>query len=807
MGAQDQIITKVDEAGLMAKLTLREWLSRMGKNGRFMEHVRAVKCLPATQGSFADFPDWVDPRLRQVLETRGIRRLYRHQAEAIDRVRQGRDVVLVTPTASGKTLCYNLPVLQRILAEPDTRALYLFPTKALAQDQMHEIHSLIGDLDADIKTYTYDGDTPSDARRSIRKQGHVVVTNPDMLHTGILPHHTKWQKLFTNLRYVVIDELHVYRGVFGSHLTNVMRRLVRVCRFYGAEPVFICCSATVANPKEHAERLLERPMELIAESGAPAAAKTFMLYNPPIVNRELGIRQSALTPARKLATDLISNTIQTIIFTTSRLNVEVLTKYLKDQFARGKPRDDQYVTGYRGGYLPHLRRRIEAGLRNRDVMGVVSTNALELGIDIGDLEACILVGYPGSIASTWQQAGRAGRRMGQSFAILIARSGPMDQFLVEHPDYFFSRSPEHCRVNPDNLLILLHHLKSAAFELPFEKGERFGSENTEALLDYLEEKGVLHRVADRWHWAAESYPADEISLRSVNPENVVVVDTTQTGQHRVIAEVDWDGAFTTVHADAIYMIESQQYHVDQLDLERKKAYVRKVDVDYYTDAMTYTHVRVIDGFDQKRHRDTIVEHGEVQVVRKVVGYKKIKFYTLENLGFGDVNLPEKDMHTTSYWCTIPKDILMQLPYSRAEIIDGLAGLGYSLHHLAAMLLMADLHDLDRAIGDKSGEWFVRHGFNARTITASASGTTDPSAVQAPTMVDAFDPTLFIFDAYPGGIGFSELLYQEHDRLLSSAQQLIGHCSCTHGCPSCVGPTLDVGMRAKETALAILASIL
>ena len=798
---------KVDEAGLMAKLTLREWLSRMGKNGRFMEHVRAVKCLPATQGSFADFPDWVDPRLRQVLETRGIRQLYRHQAEAIDRVSQGRDVVLVTPTASGKTLCYNLPVLQRILAEPDTRALYLFPTKALAQDQMHEIHSLIGDLDADIKTYTYDGDTPNDARRSIRKQGHVVVTNPDMLHTGILPHHTKWQKLFTNLRYVVIDELHVYRGVFGSHLTNVMRRLVRVCRFYGAEPVFICCSATVANPKEHAERLLERPMELIAESGAPAAAKTFMLYNPPIVNRELGIRQSALTPARKLATDLISNTIQTIIFTTSRLNVEVLTKYLKDQFARGKPRDDQYVTGYRGGYLPHLRRRIEAGLRNRDVMVVVSTNALELGIDIGDMEACIMVGYPGSIASTWQQAGRAGRRMGQSFAILIARSGPMDQFLVEHPDYFFSRSPEHCRVNPDNLLILLHHLKSAAFELPFEKGERFGSENTEALLDYLEEKGVLHRVADRWHWAAESYPADEISLRSVNPENVVVVDTTQTGQHRVIAEVDWDGAFTTVHADAIYMIESQQYHVDQLDLARKKAYVRKVDVDYYTDAMTYTHVRVIDGFDQKRRRDTIVEHGEVQVVRKVVGYKKIKFYTLENLGFGDVNLPEKDMHTTSYWCTIPKDILMQLPYSRAEIIDGLAGLGYSLHHLAAMLLMADLHDLDRAIGDKSGEWFVRHGFNARTITASASGTTDPSAVQAPPMVDAFDPTLFIFDAYPGGIGFSELLYQEHDRLLSSAQQLIGHCSCTHGCPSCVGPTLDVGMRAKETALAILASIL
>jgi DEAD/DEAH box helicase domain-containing protein len=591
----------------MAKLTLREWLARMEGNGRFRENVRAVKHLPAAQGRFADYPDWVHPRLHQALEKRGIRRLYSHQAEAIEQVRRGRDVVLITPTASGKTLCYNLPVLQQILLEPDTRALYLFPTKALAQDQMHEIHGLIGELGADIKTFTYDGDTPDDARQAIRKQGHVVVTNPDMLHAGILPHHTKWQKLFINLKYVVIDELHVYRGVFGSHLTNVIRRLVRVCRFYGAEPVFICCSATVANPLEHASRLLERPMELIAASGAPAAAKTFMLYNPPIVNRELGIRQSALTPARKLAADLIANAIQTIIFTTSRLNVEILTKYLKDRFTRGKPLDDRFVTGYRGGYLPHLRRRIEAGLRDREVMGVVSTNALELGIDIGDLEACIMVGYPGSIASTWQQAGRAGRRTGQSFAILIARSGPMDQFLVEHPDYFFSRSPEHCRINPDNLLILLHHLKSAAFELPFEKGEHFGSENIEELLDYLAEKGVLHRVADRWHWAAESYPADEVSLRSINPENVVVVDTTETGRHRVIAEVDWDGAFTSVHTDAIYMVESQQYHVDRLDLERKKAYVRKVDVDYYTDAMTYTHVRVIDAFEQKRHRDAIVE--------------------------------------------------------------------------------------------------------------------------------------------------------------------------------------------------------
>ena len=402
-----------------------------------MENVRAIKQLPASEGQFSAFPDWVHPRLRSILTKRGMGQLYSHQAQAVEIVRNNHNVVLVTPTASGKTLCYNLPVLNRILEEPETRGLYIFPTKALAQDQMHEVHSLISDLKADIKTYTYDGDTPDDARQAIRKQGHVVVTNPDMLHAGILPHHTKWQKLFANLKYVVIDELHVYRGVFGSHLTNVMRRLVRICRFYGQEPVFICCSATIANPKEHAERLLERPVELIDRSGAPTASKTFILYNPPIINRELGIRQSALTPARKLASELITNQIQTIVFTTSRLNVEVLTKYLKDEFTKGRPIDNHFVTGYRGGYLPNLRREIERGLRDRDIMGVVSTNALELGIDIGDLESCIIVGYPGSIASTWQQAGRAGRRTGHSLAILIASSNPMDQFIVETPDYFF----------------------------------------------------------------------------------------------------------------------------------------------------------------------------------------------------------------------------------------------------------------------------------------------------------------------------------------------------------------------------------
>ncbi len=783
----------------MAQLTLAEWLARLENNRRFRENVQAWRRFPQFAGRFAPFPDWLDERIAALLRRRDIAELYSHQAEAVRLIREGRDTVLITPTASGKTLCYNLPVLQAILEKPETRALYLFPTKALAQDQMHEIQSLIKELKADIKTFTYDGDTPDDARQAIRKQGHVVVTNPDMLHAGILPHHTKWQKLFANLKYIVIDELHVYRGIFGSHMANVMRRLIRICRFYGQEPVFICCSATVANPREHAENLLGRPLHLISESGAPTAAKTFILYNPPIVNRELGIRQSPLTTARHLAGELIANGIQTIIFATSRLNVEVLTRYLKDRFSKTRPLKDHFVTGYRGGYLPNLRRQIEAGLRNREVMGVVSTNALELGIDIGDLEACIMAGYPGSIASTWQQAGRAGRRSGESVALLIARSSPMDQFVVENPDYFFSTSPEHCRINPDNLLILLHHIKSAAFELPFEQGESFGKENVEELLQYLEEKGVLHRVDERWHWSAESYPADEVSLRSINPENVVVIDTTDTGSPRTIAEVDWDGAFTSVHEGAIYMVESESYHVDKIDLERKKAYVRKVDVDYYTDAMTYTNVRVIDGFEKRKRGGVIVEHGEVQVVRKVVGYKKIKFYTAENLGYGDVNLPEKDMHTTSYWFTIPQDLLEALPGTRAEIIDALSGLAYCLQNLAAIVLMSDPHDIDRSIGDKSGEWFVRSGSDWRHIT-------ETPAAGGPALTDAFDPTIFLFDAYPGGIGFSELLFREHDALLERARRLIEVCPCASGCPACVGPTLEVGTAAKQGALAILQRI-
>ena len=783
----------------MDKLTVREVVRRIESNPHFAPNITHREWIPASDGTYADYPAWVDPRLVEVLAKQGMARLYSHQAAAAERVHAGKNVVVVTPTASGKTLCFNVPVLDAILKSPESRALYMFPTKALSQDQMNTFHALVTAMKADIGTFTYDGDTPADARRQIRKQGHVVVTNPDMLHAGILPHHTKWQKLFANLKFVVIDELHTYRGVFGSHLTNVIRRLRRVCKFYGADPVFICCSATIANPKELAESLIEQEVALVADNGAPRSEKALIFYNPPVINRELGIRKGALSQARALSERFIRNGIQTIVFATSRLNVEVLTKYLKDKFDRKGAGLSETVAGYRGGYLPGLRRSIEKGLRDGTLLGVVSTTALELGIDIGALDACIMAGYPGTVASTWQQAGRAGRRSGSSVAILIARSNPLDQYIIAHPEYFLAQSPEYGLVNPDNLLVLVSHIKAAAFELPFEDGEPFGKENLVEILEYLAEHEVLRHTGGKWHWNEDAYPADEVSLRNISTENFVVVD--RTDHSKVIAEVDYRSAPTTIHQHAIYMVESRQYYVDELDWDRRRALVHAVDVDYYTDAMTYTNIRVLDEFETVRKVPAIVEHGEVQVTWKVVGFKKIKFYTAENVGYGDVSLPDQEMHTTSYWFTVPQDLLDSLGYSRAELVDGLLGVSHVLHHIAAFALMCDIRDIEPVIGDKSSRWFVRHLRGERQIYAA-----DERTEIDLDRVDAFDPTLFIFDAYPGGIGFSQQLWELHDTLLVRARDLIAGCSCENGCPSCVGPVLEMGIRSKEVALAVLSRV-
>src|SRR5687767_9219478 len=566
--------------------------------------VTAVRRLPAQPAVYAPFPEGVDVRLRDVLKSRGIEQLYTHQAAAIEHTLAGRNVVITTPTASGKTLCYNAPVLSSVLKDPSTRALYLFPTKALAQDQLAELHELSDLLsrkdELEIGVFTYDGDTPQDARRAIRGRAHVVLSNPDMIHSGILPHHPRWAKLFENLRYVVIDELHAYRGVFGSHLTNVLRRLRRVCQHYGSNPTFICSSATIANPRELAEALVESPFELVEKTGAPRGEKVFLFVNPPVVNRELGIRRSYLAETRRIAGEFLKRRLQLIVFAQSRLATEILTTYLKDDF-KGPPGGAEEIRGYRGGYLPQRRREIERGLREGSVRAVVSTNALELGVDIGALDVSVMAGYPGTVAATWQRAGRAGRRSGQSAAVLVASSAPLDQYVVRNPSYFFDASPEHALVNPDNLHILVDHVKCAAFELPFSATDQFGRIDVQEVLGILQESGFVHRTDDgqgggQWQWTNESYPADAVSLRSVSSDNFVVVDTT--GGADVIGETSFTSGPSTLHEKAIYLLEGDLYQVEKLDFEGRKAYVRRIDCDYYTDAISHTKVTILETFEQ-----------------------------------------------------------------------------------------------------------------------------------------------------------------------------------------------------------------
>src|ERR1700739_1650903 len=555
------------------------------------EMLTAVRHYPAREAQWAEFPSWIQEDLRRAYQAKGIRQLYTHQAAAAEAMHAGKNVVIVTPTASGKTLCYNLPVLDAILADSEARALYLFPTKALAQDQLAELYDLNQRLENRWGVYTYDGDTPSDARKAIREKSHVVLTNPDMLHTGILPHHTRWTRLFENLRYIVVDELHTYRGVFGSHLCNVLRRLQRIARFYGSKTQFVCRSGGIANPGELAPRLIEDDVEVLASNGAPAAEKTFVFYNPPVVNRALGIRRSYINEGSRVAQEFLKHDLQTMVFANSRLHTELILTYLQQanpQFP-GKPGT---IRGYRGGYLPTERREIERGLREGRIRGVVTTSAMELGIDVGSLDTVVMAGYPGTIAATWQRAGRAGRRSGSSCAVLVASSAPLDQFIIRHPDYFFGNTPEHAFIQPDNLEILVNHLKCAAFELPIAPTEKFGDVDLQDLCVRLAEAGYLHLAGENFHWTHEAYPADTISLRSVTSDNFVIIDIT--GRPLVIGEVDFVSALTTVHEKAIYLHDGQQYHVEHLDFKERKAYVKQVDVDYYTDAIRYTQVRVLE---------------------------------------------------------------------------------------------------------------------------------------------------------------------------------------------------------------------
>jgi len=734
----------------------------------FMMNVSHWQKIPAKEAVYGNFPAGLDARLVDVLNSKGIRNLYSHQAEAVGRILSGRHTVIVTPTASGKTLCYNLPVIQSILDNPESRALYLFPTKALSQDQVEELHGIVQKLGVDLKTYTFDGDTPASARKAIRSAGHIVVTNPDMLHQGILPHHTGWVKLFENLRYVVIDEVHSYRGVFGSHLANVIRRLKRICEFYGSRPAFIGCSATIANPRELFEKLIEEEAALVNNNGAPRGEKHFIFYNPPVVNAELGIRKSSIKESQGIARRFLSAGVQTIVFVRSRLRVEILLTYLKETMQSLKKSGD-LVRGYRGGYLPNQRREIEKGLRDGSIQCVVSTNALELGIDIGQLTAAVMSGYPGTISSTWQQAGRAGRRESVSIAVLVASSAPIDQYVIHHPEYFFESPPENGIVDPNNLIILISHLKCAAFELPFREDEQFGREPVHQLLQYLEEHHVLHRSGEQYHWTSETYPAEEVGLRRAAPDNVVIVDTT--GKERVIGEVDLFSAQVMVHDEAIYIHEGEQYHVDKLDWDRHRALVHRVKVDYYTDAQMKTDIRVMDEFDTDPVPGGQKGNGEVSVTTVATLYKKIKFGTHENVGSGRIHLPEMSMHTTAYWWELDDSVRGELALTESNLGDGLKAVGNVLENVVPIWVMTDPHDL-------------------RTL---------------PMLKSPFSskPTIYIYEHTPGGVGYSKKIFNLHGELLKAARDLIKTCGCASGCPSCVGPVLEVGDKGKESAVRLL----
>jgi DEAD/DEAH box helicase domain-containing protein len=734
--------------------------------------IAAHRVLDARPPRHAAWPDGLDPRLVAALRGRGVEAPYTHQAAAVEQVRLGRNVVVVTPTASGKTLCYNLPVLDAVARDPSARALYLFPTKALAADQLTELRALADAAELDLKTSTYDGDTPANVRSVVRAAGQVVITNPDMLHAAILPHHTKWFKLFENLQFVVIDELHTYRGLFGSHVANVIRRLRRICRHYGADPTFICASATIANPDELARQLIGAPVSLVDENGAPAGRKHVVIVNPPVVNPQLGLRSSSLLTAQRLVTRLVRDGVQTIVFARSRTSVEVLTTYLREALPAA-PGHSSPIQGYRGGYLPNERRDIEAGLRSGRMRCVVATNALELGIDIGGLDAAVSVGYPGTIASTWQQMGRSGRRSGTSLSVLVASSAPIDQFLATHPEYFFQRSPEHGLVNPDNLHLLLDHLKASAFELPVPADERFGLDETATLLDVLDEDGFLRRAADeRYYWSQENFPASAFSLRSAAQENVVIVDTTGD-RHRVIGEVDLFAAPMLVHEQAIYIHAGRQFHVDRLDWDERKAYVRAVDVDYFTDADLGVTLKVLEVFQESDVGGGPRQRGEVMVAWHATLFKKIKFHTHENVGWGPINLPEQQMHTTAFWQTLPE--IVTAGFDRDTLDGALIGLARLVRNTAPLLLMCDSRDLG--------------------VLAQA---------QAPF---TGRPTLFVYDGVPGGVGLAERLYELADELFRTCRDLVVGCGCIDGCPSCVGPVGEVGERGKRACGELLVALI
>ena len=886
---------------MISDQSLSRLLSDWNIDHSIAPNIAARKTIAARAAQTVAFPDSLHPALIESLRARGIASLYTHQATAWQQVRDGHHFVVVTGTASGKTLCYNLPVLDRLLRDDKARALYLFPTKALAQDQIANLKSQVSGYKfqedgirssprasrhSALSFASYDGDTPQHLRSSIRKSARLIVSNPDMVHTGILPHHAIWSEFFRDLRFVVIDEMHAYRGVFGSHVANVIRRLKRIANFYGASPQFILTSATIANPVELAERLIEESVTLVDDDGAAKGEKHFIVYNPPIVDHKLGLRRSSMLESVRLTQELLKRNVQTIVFARSRRSVELLLKDLRSHTST-LPRSGyggtgvwESMRGYRSGYLPTQRREIEKGLRDGTVRAVVATNALELGIDIGGMGAAVLVGYPGTIAATWQQAGRAGRGDDTSLAVLVASADPLDQFLARHPDYFFGRSPESALINPDNLLILLAHLRCAAFELPFKQGENFGRVNSSQVLEFLQflvESGVIHQSGDKFFWMSDQYPADAISLRSASAQTVAlqVADVIASGAKqsptdeldanaassyksllamtgRIIGNVDLESAYWMVHPEAIYLHEGQSFVVGELDMEHGIARLVPTDADYYTEPRREIQVQLLDEIAKADTRGATKAHGELAVTTQVTGYKKIRWFTHENLGEGVVSLPPTELHTTGYWLAVNDETVNKLRdeglwsnapndygpdwdaiRNRVRVRDKYRCQGcgtpevlehHHVHHkipfraFPTRQLANELTNLvtlcpnchrraELAVRIRSGLAGVANilGHLAPLFLMCDTGDIGIHSDPESPLADG-KPTIVIYDQIPAGIGFSERLFELHDELLARALELVSSCACEDGCPSCVGPGGENGYGGKKEARALLASL-
>jgi len=840
---------------------LSSWRSDPAVGG----NIEAWKTIPLRPAQFEPLPADLHLILISALDAMGIQALYSHQSEAWEHIKKGAHVVIVTGTASGKTLSYNLPVLDHLLRDPEARALYVYPTKALAHDQLSTTRTLVEKGDRVLPPsaiQVYDGDTPSSARPSIRSKSRLVITNPDMLHAGILPHHTAWAQFFQHLKFIVIDEMHVYRGVFGSHVANVVRRLKRIARFYGSSPQFVLTSATIANPSGLATQLIENKVQTIEQDGSAHGPKSFLIYNPPIVDRDLGLRRSAMQESVRLAEDLLAYKVQTIIFGRSRRTVELILTYLRQRSTSPIPSSfdsqsqeaETLIRGYRSGYLPAQRRSIEQGLRQGSVRTVVATNALELGIDIGGLDAALLVGYPGTIAASWQQAGRAGRGAETSLAVLIATADPLDQFLASHPDYFFERSPEQALINPDNLLILLNHLRCAAFELPFRDGESFGKvdpNQVKELLEFLTNEGVLHLSGEKYFWMADSYPAQEVSLRSASTNNVIL--QVNDGELPVtIGQIDQASAYWMTHPEAIYLHEGRTYLVDDLDLDGNIAWLRRVESDYYTEPRRETTVQLLEKIDESATNRYVKTYGEISVTTQVIGYRKIRWYTHENLGIGDLDLPKTELQTTGYWLSLTEDTVehlreeglwsndpnnygpnwrkqRDLARERDEYrcqVCGTSeqGRSHAVHHKIPFRTFASYEQANRlenlvtlcptchrrvetAVRVRSGLAGLAYalGHLAPLFLMCDVGDlgihSDPQSGLSEGM-----PTVVIYDLIPAGIGFSQRLFTLHAELIQQARELVASCECIDGCPSCVGPGGENGTGGKRETLAILKAL-